>query len=112
MKKNIGLIAFFVILLLILNINPTNNLEKNTINFTNLNSNNFLNFLQEKNITSPISQICTVDYCDYAKGKSNEETLAIFKNKYEEFLKNNGYDDIAHTTILKGFPITSINVLD
>ena len=112
MKRNIGFIAFMLSIFIILNIEFTNGLEKNTINFTNLNSNNFLDFLKEQNITSPISKICTTDFCDYARGTTNEESLAIFKNKYEEYLVTNGHDDIAHSTILKGFPIISINVLD
>ena len=112
LKKNIGLISFLIILFVVLNINTTNGLEKNSINFTNLNSNNFLKFLEEKNISSTISKICTTDYCDYAKGKNNAESLNIFKNNYEEYLINNGYSEIARSTILKGFPITSINVLD
>ena len=47
MKRNIGFIAFMLSIFIILNIDFTNGLEKNTINFTNLNSNNFLDFLKE-----------------------------------------------------------------
>ena len=112
MKRNIGFIAFMLSIFVILNIDYSNGLEKNTINFTNLNSNHLIEFLKEKNISSIISKFCTTDFCEYAKGTNNEESLAIFKNKYEEYLVTNGHEDIAHTTILKGFPITSINVLD
>ena len=112
LKKNVCLICFFIILFVVLNINTTNGLEKNSINFTNLNSNNFLKFLEEKNIDSTISKICTTDYCDYAKGSNNSESLNIFKDSYEQYLIKKGYSEIARSTILKGFPITSINVLD
>ncbi len=112
MKKNIGLIAFFIILLVSLNFDSTNGLEKNAISFTNLNSNDFVSFVNEKAIANRISQICTTDFCEYVKGKNIEESLEIFKKNYEKFLQNNGYIDTARTTILKGFPITKVLVLD
>ena len=112
MKKNVGFICFLLILFIVLNINTTNGLEKNKINFTNLNSNNIIKFLEEKNIDNHISKLCTTDYCDYAHGLNNQETIAIFMKNYEEYLVQNGHSDIARTTILKGIPITSINVLD
>lgn len=112
MKKRIGLLLFLLSIFFIIQIGETNGMEKNQITFSNLNSNHFVSFVKEKQIDSKISKICTNEFCDFVRGKSIEESFEIFKTKYESFLRQEKDEEIVRSTILKGFPITSVNVLD
>ncbi len=112
MKKRIGILVFFTSILIILQINTTNGLEKNEITFNNLSSQNFLSFVKEKNIAQKISKICTNDFCDFVRGKNIDDSFNKFILKYEEYLTTKTSEENAHSTILKGFNIKSVNVLD
>lgn len=110
-KKHGILLLIYIIVFVCLQIKETNGLSKNQINFRNLNSTEFINFVKEKEISYQISKICTTDYCDYLRGRTIEESFKIFCQKYETYLTNKYDEQMARQTILKGFPIISINVL-
>lgn len=112
MKKYFIFMLFLIVIFFTTEIGETNGLEKNRISFQNLNSNKFVEFVKEKQLANRITKICTTDFCDYARGSNIETSFELFQKKYEEFLIENGHDEIARTTILKGFPIVSVNILD
>ena len=112
MKLKSSILLILISVFILIQVENTNGLEKNRITFQNLSSLNFLEFVKEKQISNRISKICTTDFCDYVRGANIDESFQIFTQKYEQFITKNADSDIARTTILKGFPITYVNVLD
>ncbi len=111
-KLNIGFISFLLIILVSLTFEKTNGLEKNEITFENLNSNQFIDLVKEKKLTR-ISQICTTNFCQYAKDDDIKKAFEIFKDDYKQYLLDTNNDiEIVNALLLKGFPITKIHVLD
>lgn len=101
--------GLILISLLLVSIEPTYGLEIEEYKI-NINSNHLLDYLKKENITN-VSELCTTDFCDYIRSNNIEEALEIFKRKYQEFLKKKTNEETALSTILKGFPITKINLL-
>ena len=108
MKKYLLSLGSVFTALLLLSIEPTYGLE---VDNYNINSNNLLEFIKKEKIQN-ISELCTIDFCDYLRSAKIESALEIFKTKYQEYLKEKTDEETALSTILKGFPITKINTLE
>ncbi len=112
MKKYLILFLTIIICYGIINIKETNGQEKNQINLVNLNSNKFVSFAKEQKIANKISKICSYDFCDYLRGNNITNSFEIYKKKYQDYIASQSSEELSYTTILKGFPITSIYLMD
>ena len=108
MKKYIICLGIIMLALLIVSIKPTYGL---TIENLNLNSNELLDYIEENNLRN-IKKICTNDYCDYIKSTNIKRAIELFKTNYEEYLIDEVGKEKAREVILKGFPITKIELID
>lgn len=106
MKKYIFAMGIIMISLLIVSIKPTYGLTKNDVE-VNINSNELLTYIKEKEIKN-ITKLCTVDFCDYMRSLNTEKAVEIFKKKYQNFIEEKTSEEVALSTILKGFTITTI----
>jgi len=110
MKKYIFLMGIILLSLIIVSIEPTYGLDE--MNYkTYVNSNEIMNYIKENHLEN-IKKICTNDFCDYLRSTNLEESISIFKKKYQEFLETKIDKETALSIILKGFPITDIETFE
>lgn len=106
MKKYIFGLGIIMISLIIVSIKPTYGLESMKQEL-NINSNDLLTYMKDNKIQN-IKKICTTDYCNYLKSVNMEKAIEIFKKDYQSYLTSKTNEEVALSTILKGFPIISI----
>ncbi len=110
MKKYIFLMGIILLALIIVSIEPTYGLVKSSKNLL-VNSNDLLDYIEDNHIQN-IQKVCSYDFCDYLRSVNVKEAIEIFKEKYHEYLKMQTDEETAFSTIIKGFPITEIQVLE
>ncbi len=105
MRKYVFLFGFIMICLMLVSIPYSYGYD------TTLNSNDLYRYIQENHINN-IKQICSNDFCDYLRSVSLENSIEMFKQKYQEYLEEKIGIEAAYEVVLKGFPITSIELLE
>lgn len=106
MKKYIFAMGIIMMSLLVLSIKPTYGLTHKDVEI-NVNSNDLLAYIKENQIKN-ITKICTIDFCDYIRSANTEKAIEIFKKKYQNFIEEKTNEEVALSTILKGFTITTL----
>ena len=106
MKKYLFLMGIVMLSLILISIEPTYGIETNGLT----NSNDLLNYIEENKIQN-IKKICTIDFCDYIRSTNMQKAITIFIQKYQDYLSENTDSQNARATIIKGFPITKIEIL-
>ena len=101
MKKYLYLLGIVMIVLILVSIPYSYGME------SELNSNQLYEYIMENHIQN-IKKICSNDFCDYLRSVRLEESIEIFKKKYQEYIALKIGEDKAYEVVLKGFPITDI----
>ena len=111
MRKYIFLLGIVMLCLLIVQIQPSYGLEMSKEVPLNVSSKDFLKVVEEQNIQN-IAKICTDDFCDYLRGLNIEDSFSLFVQKYQDYLTEIYSEERALEVVLKGFPITKIEILN
>ena len=105
MKKYLYLLGIVMIVLILVSIPYSYGME------SELNSNQLYEYITENHIQN-IKKICSNDFCDYLRGLNIEDSFSLFVQKYQDYLTETYSEERALEVVLKGFPITKIEILN
>lgn len=100
MKKYFFILILFLIFIV--------SVSAKSINNTNLNSNDLLDYLKEQNINDKVIKVCNIDYCDYLKYDNLEKSVNKYIEDYLNYIKEKTDEDTSLRVSLKGFLITEV----
>lgn len=96
---------FYLLTILLLFTSISVKSQEKKIKFSDLNTLNFVEKINNEEFYTQIKKICTYNFCDYAKGDTINDKLYYFEESYFNFLNN---DDLVSELKVKGVKITKI----